>query len=86
MLKLGAGHICFHVLCGDASDLIVGENVNKAFRLVFDVVLALSASASDPGCHAVSVVLFSVLFEYLPQRTVFRFHAFHPEARLLSRC
>jgi hypothetical protein len=58
VLELRAGHIGFHILGGDTSDLIIGENVNKPFRLVFNVVLAVSACASDPGCHAVSTICF----------------------------
>ena len=58
ILELRAGHIGFHVLGGDTSDFIIGENLDETFRLVFNVVLAVSACASDPGCHDVSTISF----------------------------
>jgi hypothetical protein len=58
ILELGAGYAGMHVLRGSAFDLMICENLHKTLRLVFDVVLAVPAPASDPYCHAISPSLF----------------------------
>ena len=58
ILELGAGHVSIHVLCSGTSDLVIAENRYKTIWLVFNVVFAVPASASDPHCH----VLFTSLF------------------------